>query len=1012
MAKTRTIVFRFLLGAILLAGLLLRYAGLCEPLQLHPDERNIALWMDRMHAQHSLRPQTYAGGFFVLADLARKTAEWTQRYGSHRWAYFIRATDVRMPPRTDPVAFGRTFNVWMGTLAVLLGALLAGRVARSRAAALTAAALLAFTPFAIEHAHYLESDVAMLATLALALLGMARFLATRKWRDWILAALATGFAAGTKFPLALLILPLLASLRPPRSATSRPRAVAGTVGMLLVALPLVAAGFAAASPDALHFSEFMAGMKAAGAAVYAETAEILGPLADQPHARQWMNAANLFRFARTLRPGWLLIAAVGIPLCAVRRLRPFWPITLLFPALWLGYIVWLAPWSRSQEFMALLPILCLWAALPVAALWNARGAPATRIAALVLCALAVLPVAKTGLALSSQFAWEDTRRLANRQLKACFPKDRPLVAELYSAPAETGVSSHTIPISEYAADVASLPAGPDSSGYFLLNADFCARGLRDPLTRVLFPPYAQEMKDLQTHGRRIATWASLESTAPQPYFRAPRIELWWRSAGDRPASGDEPVELPRPAWVRDEGRTTFFRSDLRAGPRIAVPVDRFAREIAIGGPGPLDGPVFLVFSTRERAADVEAQGFGRTRRLELDPYDAGAIPLERPWWNLRWSRYERVAVRSETGGATLTYLPCFLHVAFDPVEAATLLLDEGHLDKAVDLLRRHGVLAQAGPFWRALAGDPDATPDAEALLAQWDQWLAQDETRPPPVCFGGIPLAIWQDFARIRLVEPDEPVLLQLPLAPAKNAERRTLAFAQILPVFGAAQTLAMSLGRHPDSAGNTNFFGTVALDADDQTEIGRFEFADLPDPAAGETEWSRTSAELPRNVLLTFRARSGGAIRVEDAQWTWSWRDMLARRAKQLRRALSDKPVPAAVRYGDWLAVRGCRVENGQILLDLEALQNAIPPFAAQLRIFQRGKWRPRETVPLGEAPAPWRRGERKTVRLPLENGLEPDRVGIALQTDVPWHPSVVPLADAPAERPFPTLAELLQAP
>ena len=58
--------FAVIAVVILATGLLLRYAGLDEPIQFHPDERNIATWMVRQNATGSLRPKTYAGGFFVL----------------------------------------------------------------------------------------------------------------------------------------------------------------------------------------------------------------------------------------------------------------------------------------------------------------------------------------------------------------------------------------------------------------------------------------------------------------------------------------------------------------------------------------------------------------------------------------------------------------------------------------------------------------------------------------------------------------------------------------------------------------------------------------------------------------------------------------------------------------------------------------------------------------------------------------------------------------------------------
>lgn len=1002
----KRLVFRLLLGGLLAAGLLLRYAGLDEPIQFHPDERNVATWMVRQNATGSLRPQTYAGGFFVLADSARTATEALVRHVGHRWAYFIGTADQPSARPLDPVVFGRHFNVWLGTLAILLTAGLARRLTGSRAAALLAAALMAGAAFPVEHAHYLESDMAMLTTLLLALWALSRFLAARRIRDWIWAAVLAGFAAGTKFPLAVLILPLGASIRAPQN---HPRP-ARRLGLLLaLAIAGVAGGFLVATPDALHGHEFRAGLAKAGAAVFAETGKILGPAASEPFARQHMNAANLVRFAGSLRPGWLLLAALGLPLCFARRFRSYWPVAVLFPAALAAQIVFLAPWSRSQEFMALIPNFCLWAALPIAALWQVR-ARAAKAAALVLAAAAVWPVAQTGVAVSSQFAWEDTRRLANRALAACFPPDQPLAAELYVAPAEAHLTPRVWPLAEYAAEANRFRKAPDAPDYLLLNVDFQTRGLCDPRTRAYFPPFAENWAALQTEGRKIAVWGALDSPAPQPYFRAPRIELWHRRAGALPAAADLGVELPRPTLVADEGRTTFFRGDLRAGPRRALLVDRHPREIAIGGPGDLAGPVFLVFRTHERAATVRIDGFGRTARLALGPHDSGAVALQRPWWNPRWARYERVVVRAETTDPTLTYLPCFLRAAFTPSEAAAILLDDGHAEKAVALLRAHGALAEAGIFWQALAREPGVAAAAQAQLAQWDAWLDRAETDPPPASSGGLPLAIWQDFARIRLTPLGLP--LRVPLIPAAPGLRRSGAWAQILPVPGAPQRLDLTLDRSSTAFGGPNPDGTVFLDIDD-SRIGRSALFDLPDPRGSNPTFSHSDDRLPRLMSIAFRAPSGGIVCVDRSEFSWNWRAMLARRAAQLRRALDSAPAPSAVRYGDWLAVRSGRIADGQAVLEFEALQDDVPPFAVQLQIFKHRKWRPYGApVPLPRAPRPWPAGERRTIAIPLPADVPPERIAVALATAVQWHSSILPLAGAPAERPFPILADLVLLP
>lgn len=999
----------YILGLLVLffTGLVLRYAGLTEPFQLHPDERLIASWMNRMHETHSLLPKVYAGGFFVLADAARKTCEWVIAHTSHPWAYFTRATNLYSPSFLDPFDFGRPFNAWLGSLIILISAAWALRITRSRAGALAAAAFMAFAAFPVEHAHYLESDIAMLATLSLSLLLMARALSTRRLFDYSLAAFSTGFAIGTKFPLVILLVPLLASIRPPFRATRTGPKMVWFSGLVFLSFLLVAAGLATACPDLLHFSEFMAGLKEGGSSVYSETVGILGPAASEPHAREWMNLGNMFRFAKSLQPAWLGLAALGLPLCLTRRIRPFWPVTLLFPALFLWYIAFKAPWSRSQEFMTFIPHFCLWGALPVAALWSSPPSFAKKSFAWLLLFAALLPALHVGVAMSSQFAWEDTRRLANRDMATWFPKNAPLGIELYASPAEKQVTPTVFGIGEYEAND-RLFFQTNHLNYVLLNPDTHGRGVYDPRTDTPFPDFARNLLDLHQNGECLAAWGPLSSPAPQPTFRAPRLELWRIPSATARDTEELGVELPRPTLVRDEGRTTFYLHGLRAGPRTALLVDKFPREIAIGGPGSLDAPVFLVASTQERAATVRIKGFGHARRIVLGPYDADALPMQRSRWNPRWARYERIAVQAAPRAPTLTYLPCFLRIAFSPVEAATILLDEGHPRKAIALLRQYNALETAGPFWRALADDPAARSDAESLLARWTHWLAQ-ENPLPPLRTAGISLAAWQDMARIRLSPLDSPTTLHIFPSPESNLEQRTGALAQILPVLNAPQTLSMELARNPHVYGTPPSVGPVFLDANEDTQIGTFSFDDLPDSTAKPLSWS-SSAEFPRRTSPSFRSRSAGTLLAGNSEFTWNWRDMLSLRVRQLRRALESNPAPLpAIRYGDWIALRDCHLEGNQISLTFESLQDSIPPLAAQIQVLKNAKWRSRSSAPLRQPGSPWNTGERRTIQLPQDPAFAPDRTGIAILTDVPYHASILPLEGSAKKQPFPLLSSLL---
>ena len=1008
MNKLRNMTYRLSLLVLFFSGLLLRYAGFTEPFQLHPDERLIAIWMNRMHETYSLLPKVYAGGFFVLANATRKICEGFVTQITHRWAYFVRDTNQFFPTNLDPFDFGRQFNAWLGAGIILICAAWTLRVTRSRAGALTAAALMAFAAFPIEHSHYLESDIAMLATLAMALLLMARALATRRLFDFSLAAFATGFAIGTKFPLISLLAPLLASIRPPLHSTRPRQKAAWIVGLLLLALVLITAGVATACPDLFHFSDFIAGLKSGGSSVYAETTGILGPAASEPHAREWMNASNLLRFAKSLQPGWLAVAALGIPLCFTRPLRLYWPVTLLFPALFLWYIIFKAPWSRSQEFMTFLPNFCLWAALPVAALWHSPPSTFKKSLALLLFCIAVLPTLHTGVSMSSQFAWEDTRRLANRTLTTCFPPQSPLGIELYTDPAEKHVSTRALFIGEYES------ANPhffrsNQVEYVLIHPDTHGRGVYDPRTGKPFPGYAKRLNDLHQQGELLATWGPLSSPAPQPTFRAPHLELW-RLPLENPHPLEElGVELPRPTLVQEEGRTTFFRHELRAGPRIAVLVDKFPREIAIGGPGSLEGTLFLVASTQERATTVRATGFGKTQRAVLGPYDAAAIPMQRPSWNPRWVRYERIVVQTEPRIPTLTYLPCFLRVAFSPLEAATLLLDEGHPQKAVALLRQYNELETAGPFWRALAGDPNAKTEAENLLARWFQWLSQEDPLPP-LRIAGISLSAWQDFARIRLTSLHEPSSLHLFPPPEIHLDHRTRALTQLLPVLNANQTLSMELSRYPDSFERTYSNNPIFLDIANSLTLDTIEFSELPILSQSPRSSSYSSTTFPRHIHVTFRSHFEATLLADQATFTWNWRDMLSLRIQQLRRALESPPLRLpSVRYGDWIALRDCHLDGNQISLTFEALQDSIPPLAAQVHVIKNAKWRSRSTASLSTPGSVWNTGERRTIQLPMESDFSPDRIGIAILTDVPYHASILPMEGAPKNRPFPLLDALL---
>ena len=984
------------LACILLAGLALRFEGLAEGVRLHPDEVVVADWMDRMHETHRMG-RTYAGGFFVLASAARTAAERTLGAVRHRWEYFTRQSD-EYAGRTDTANFGRACNAWMGALAALLWALALRRATGSRAAALAGGALMAFEPFSVEHAHYLETDVATLFALAVFLCSAVRFLQERRVWAWALAAFSAGFAAGTKYPMAILAVPLFASLRVPAAADRGRWAKAAWVAALAAAGAWLAwRGFLAATPDAADWEMFSAALRRAGARVYGETSGIVGEAWAEPFIRERMNLAALWRFAAgSAGIAWGVTAAAGLALAAgVRRWRRQWPVLLLFPAAYAGYVVLKAPWARSQEFLPLVPALAAWAALPVA--W-ARGRPKRiwRLAGAALALAAVLPVARSGMEMASLFGWEDTRRLANRDLASWYPPDMPLAFEQYCNFADIGTCRTAVHLTKYAALGTGRESLEEFPPYFLLNEDFKGRGLVHPVTRRWFPDIAARDGNLRRNGILVGAWGALDSPAPRPTFRSPALGLWKvpeAMAPDRKPPAELGVPLPRPARVLDPiarkgGRDTFFKGEPAVGARKAVLVDKRWRQVALGGPGRLGREgAWAVVVTRERGATVELRGFGRTRKVALAPYSAAAVPLRRPWWDFRRPRFERLAFRAEETDATLTWLPCFLEAAFSPLEAACILLDAGHPAQAAACLRGSGAPEADSPFWRALAGDRSAAGEARALLDGWRRVADDPGTRAEDHAAGGLPLDVWQDFARIRLVglgtAPDIPT-------PQSQGVGSRGFLDGVLPVEGVPQTLSFRI-RAAD--------GGTPEGADVWSAEPRFAVVPGADGTARET---RVFPAVLQPRLLA--SREGPAVRLEAAEYTWDWRDMLRKRVMQLETALEEMERTENVRFvcGDLLGVCGIRREGKELRVDLVPLRDGLPPLAFRWQENRKGRWRDRgEPLPL---PVRTVRGEAFGVSVPVPEKASAGKWGLRLESAVEYHPGILPFS-APEGETLPCL-------
>jgi hypothetical protein len=201
------------LGAILVIGGLLRVLGLRwgEPFDYHPDEWMIARHAMTMVAMTDWNPHTFVypslllelhAGLVAVLHGARAT---TLDVGQP-WLY----EGEFLPQQFRYILAGRALVSLMG-IGTILVVFETGRRLVGVAGGLASAAILAVLPLAVEHAHYLTTDVPvgfLCATCALATVIAAR---SGRMRWWILAGVVAGLAGSTKWNgLLVLGVPLLA----------------------------------------------------------------------------------------------------------------------------------------------------------------------------------------------------------------------------------------------------------------------------------------------------------------------------------------------------------------------------------------------------------------------------------------------------------------------------------------------------------------------------------------------------------------------------------------------------------------------------------------------------------------------------------------------------------------------------------------------------------------------------------------------------------------------------------
>jgi 4-amino-4-deoxy-L-arabinose transferase-like glycosyltransferase len=255
--------------------------------------------------------------------------------------------EVYLVARITVAALG-VLAVW---LLYVLGASLFGRAVALLAAALEA---VAFLP--VFYAHLALNDVPTLVPLTASLIGSVGIVKRGRARDYLLAGVALGLAAATKYTAGVAVLPLLAAViishRQARADGSR-RALPALAGLLLAGASALLA-FLVANPYALLDFHSFTHELAHESAVAEEAGGKLG----SPHELGVLYYLWSFTWGLGFIPA--LAALGGLVMVWFRDRRISW---LLTPMV-LAYLVFMGTEDRyfGRWLMPLLPLACLLAA--------------------------------------------------------------------------------------------------------------------------------------------------------------------------------------------------------------------------------------------------------------------------------------------------------------------------------------------------------------------------------------------------------------------------------------------------------------------------------------------------------------------------------------------------------------------------------------------------------------------------------------------------------------------------
>lgn len=314
---------------------------------------------------------------------------------------------------------GRALSAACGALTVAAVAAL-GRTLFDKTTALSAAALLAVLPLAVQDAHYVKHDVPATLLVTVALWLMARCLTgpPATSRRLALAAVFCGVAWSTHYYTVFLAAPLALTAWSARRARGW-RAVVGSTaacGVLAAAVFFLLSPFLLVEPGTA-WRDIVANRQ-----IVVDRAADAGPLAGAARYGELLVA-----------PGatWPVVAAALAGVVLVIRRSPLHAAFLLsFPATFFAFIVNTVPASRYLN--PLLPLVALLAAVGITAAARRVAPAAPGVAAAALTVVIGAAAATGSLRIVGFFAHTDTRTLAQRVIEAQAPAGATVLIQPYS----------------------------------------------------------------------------------------------------------------------------------------------------------------------------------------------------------------------------------------------------------------------------------------------------------------------------------------------------------------------------------------------------------------------------------------------------------------------------------------------------------------------------------------------------------------------------------------------------